>query len=66
MTDYKNKGGIRRYLKKKFPDTFEEAQMKFVESLAGYSLFGLMMNHREITEEDMYLDSEGHLILTDF
>lgn len=40
--------------------------MNFVESLAGYSLFGYMLNQRDIRVEDMYLDLDGHLILTDF
>ncbi len=64
--DYKKKGSLRGYYKLTFRDFFDEAQMMFAESLAGYSLFSYLFNLRDVKPDDIVIDSEGHLIIREF
>ena len=61
-----NEWTLETFYRKYFGDEFDEAQKRFAESLAGYSIFCYLFNVKDRHNGNILIDSQGHLIHIDF
>jgi len=57
---------LATFFKKYFCKDFESAQLNFIESLAGYSIFSYVFKVKDRHNGNILVDPEGHLIHIDF
>jgi phosphatidylinositol 4-kinase len=66
----RNYGSILEFLRSEFggssSEAFLAAQMKFLRSLAGYSIFTYFMQVKDRHNSNILLDGDGHIIHIDF
>lgn len=63
---YKNYTTLQDFFLENWPNTYEEAQRNFIQSMAGYSLICYVLNIKDRHNANILLDSLGHIIHIDF
>ena len=61
-----NYTSLENFFLENWPNTFEEAQRNFIQSMAGYSLVCYLLNIKDRHNANILLDSSGHIIHIDF
>lgn len=57
---------LSKFYERTFGDEFEEAQKRFIESLAGYSIVCYLLQIKDRHNGNILIDREGHVIHIDF
>ncbi|EGR28337.1 phosphatidylinositol 4-kinase, putative [Ichthyophthirius multifiliis] len=63
VPNFKN---LYEFFLKTFKENFEEAQKKFIESLAGYSIICYLLQIKDRHNGNILIDNQGHIIHIDF